>query len=136
MAKKEDKLEFAEIYKDWRDAGYEIEMIGQQLDKAREALARCKKGTWAYNYWNTASTRLFNKWRNKVTMKAVGLVQVGRRDPDWTVRTDWWEGAEEVAGTSMIWIHLADKLTGGPNLERSWQKAQEEKLQKARQGLA
>ena len=138
MAKKEQELKFAEVYKDWRDSGHEIEVLGDRLDKARNALAKCKEGTWAHRYWNLTVERLFKKWRLSVTMKTVGLVQVGRSDKI-KIRSDWWEGSEEVGGPAFGFTVIDDWIHGmglSQRLDESWERAQKEKLQRARQGLA
>lgn len=136
---KQDKIKpSTEIVKDWRDAGHEIEVIGLRLDKARTALKSCKEGTWAYNYWNVTTQRLLNKWHLTIKLRDTGLKQIVGKEED-LERYDWWEPSEEVPGLNFGIAVFDDwfyQMGLQARLEVSWAKAQEQKLQKARQGLA
>lgn len=123
-------------YKDWKDAWPEIEALGNRLDAAREARDRCKQGTWSHSMWSTNADTLFRKWSLMITLYQSGLRQRGP-ERGYQIDHSWWEGSDEV--TAMIpfprfldinnWFNRVD-------LTWSWEKARDEKLQKARQGLA
>ena len=137
MAKK--KTEFVNIgdVKDWRNAGYEIEVLGHRLDKARTALKRCKPETWAYNYWHTTEQRILTKWKLTIQLKDTGLKQITEKRVD-TARYDWWEKSEEIGGIGFItWFDdFINNIGLQQRLGESWGRALEEKVQKARKGLA
>lgn len=139
---KKVKVEYVtpEFYKDWGNAGYELECLEHRLDAVRSALKECKPDTWAHNHWAEAEAIILRKWKHTVRLKDVGLRQIKQVDTGPEIDYDWWEGSEEVAMRFPIldalgnWIQ--DRVVGNSNLDRAWAMAQEEKLQKARQGLA
>jgi hypothetical protein len=102
--------------KDWRDAGHEIEALGTRLDQAREAAAAAK-GIWAKTFWNTTVEGPESFYAN--------------------IDYNWWERSEEVKMIGFTWMdHWFDNAGLDRRLDESWAKAREEKLQKARLGLA
>ena len=125
--------------KDWRDAGPEVERLGQRLDAARGAAGSAKEGTWAHTFWATQEAVLLRKWQHAVRLHEVGLRQQGKVNPGIDISYDWWEGSDEVSMRFPIldgisnWIQ--DKASS-PNLDRAWEMAIEQKVQKARLGLA
>ena len=144
--KRKVKTEFIGVgdVKDWKDAGPEIERIGQRLDAVRGTLKdipkRGKRNKWARNHWSQIEANLLAKWRNMVMLKDTGLRQIGpNRGP--VIDYNWWEKCEEIGtvfGLSLdTWIgdKLADMALQS-RLEESWIKARDERLQKARQGQA
>ena len=123
-------------FKDWSNAGYELEVIGRQLDSARQAKARSEHKSWAKKYWTQVEAVLLRKWKGTIQLEDVGMRQLIEK-PVEIVSYDWWEKSEEIAGFGTNWYRdLAEKLAGGPNLEESWTNAIEQKVQKARQALA
>jgi len=135
--KTKTKTEFVAIgeTKDWRDAGYEIEALGNRLDAARE---RADKSTtrWAKDFWTTTHDRLFNKWALMIQLKDTGLKQKGVSGKT-TIDYHWYENSEEIRMAS---IAVLENLFHNAGLDRrldeSWAKSKEQKLEKARQGLA
>jgi len=139
---KKVKVEYItpEFYKDWGNAAYELKCLEHRLDAVRSALKECKPDSWAYRHWAETEAVLLRKWKHTVRLKDVGLRQINKVDMGPAIDYDWWEGSEEVAMRFPIldgisnWIQ--DRVVGSASLDRAWAKAQEEKLQKARQGLA
>ena len=133
------KTEFVtpEFYKDWGNATQEIEWLGHRLDAVREAIKETKEGTWAHTHWNEVEAIILRKWKHTVRMKDVGLRQQGKRDTGPTIDYTWWE-RDDGTGTSGLPIFgfFNDMFTTSRSLDWSWEKARDEKLQKARQGMA
>lgn len=141
------KTEFVtpEFYKDWGNASHELEVLGRRLDAVRTSiqyLEECKKPEdhWAMVQWRQVEAIILRKWKHTLRMKETGLRQAGRVDTGPKIDYDWWERSDEVAMEIPVlsgisaWLH--DKTSGNSNLDRAWEMAREEKLQKARQGLA
>lgn len=127
-----------ESFKDWKDATHEVEAMGARLDAARETLKHCKEGTWAHTHWSQVEATVLRKWQMMVSLQSSGLRQTG---PDRSVPIDysWFEKSDEVAMRLPVLDGITSWLTdkvSSPNLERAWAMAMEQKLQKARQGLA
>ena len=135
---KKTNTEFVNLtaIKDWRDAGHEIELLGTQLDHARTA-AKAAKGQWAQNYWTTTVERLFHKWQLMIQLKDTGLRQKGPNSFYSKIDYDWWEKSDEIRMIGFTWMDNWFNDTGLSNrLDESWAKARDEKLQRARLGLA
>ena len=140
QSRKKTKIEFVAIgaVKDWRDSEHEIEHIGTRLDQARTALAVAKT-KWAKDYWSTTVDRLFIKWSLFIQLKDTGMKQQGPTSLYSKIDYNWWEKCEEIPVGIPLFDNISRMImdaTGNTSLESSWQKAQEEKLQKARRGLA
>jgi hypothetical protein len=122
--------------KDWRDAGYEIEALGHRLDAARERAAEASS-KWAKDYWTITVDRLFNKWELMIQLKDTGLRQQGPSSVYSKIDYDWWEKSDEIKMIGFPWLdHYFDNAGLQGRLDESWANSKEEKLQKARQGLA
>jgi len=139
---KTEYINSSEAYvKHWANSSYEIEQLGARLDAVRAAKKRAKCNSWAKKHWTQAEAIMLRKWKMTVRLKDVGLIQKGKKDPFRpAVRYDWWEGSEEVAVTFPVIENLVrmitERLAGNTNLDRAWEMARNESLQKARQGLA
>jgi len=150
MFRSKRKTEYVtpEIFKDWSNSGHELENIGCRLDAVRETLDRLSKKDlpddhWAINRWKTVESILTRKWQHTVKMKDVGLKQIklAGRDSGPKIRYDWWEPSEEVAVTLPLFDAFYRLITERfgiqqGSLERAWQMAKQEQLEKARRGLA
>ena len=134
-----------EFYKDWGNASHELEVLGRRLDAVRNTikyLEECEKPEdhWAMIQWRQAEAIILRKWKHTLRLKETGLKQAGKVESGPTISYDWWEKSDEVPMSFPIldaltrWIH--DATVGNTNLDRAWEMAREEKLQKARQGLA
>lgn len=130
-------------YKDWKDAGPEIERIGQRLDAVRTTLKTIPKGKryqWSRTHWTQIESHLLNKWRMMNMLKDTGLRQIAPGTGT-AIDYSWWEKSEEVGlGTGFsfdTWIgnKLADMALQS-RLEESWLRSKDLSFQKARQGLA
>ncbi len=127
-------------FKDWKDAWPEIEALGNRLDAARETLKFCKEGTWAHSHWATIVDTLLRKWQLTVTLYQTGLRQRGPQR-GYNIDYTWLEGSDEITMSIPVidgitrWINERFGMSYG-SLDRAWEMAREEKLQKARQGLA
>ena len=135
---KKTKIKYVGIgeLKDWRDAGYEIEHLGTRLDQARDALKQAKS-KWAKDYWSTTVDRLFLKWTLTIQLKDTGLKQHGPNSFYSKIDYFWWEKSDEIRMlSSSILDNLFHNSGLSARLDESWAKAQEQKVQKARLGLA
>ena len=138
MFKKKQTIKYVGIgeIKDWRDAGHELEIIGNRLDQARTALALAKS-KWAKDYWQTTVDRLFTKWSLTLQLKDTGLRQQGPSSFYSKIDYYWWEKSEEIRMIGFTWFdHWFDSTGLDRRLDESWAKSKEIKLEKARQGLA
>jgi len=134
---KKTKTEFLAIgdVKDWRDAGAEIEALGNRLDAARQAAAKAT-GPWARDYWTTTHDRLFNKWSLMIQLKDTGLKQKGTTGKI-TIDYHWWENSDEIKMIGFTWFDHCFESTGlQGRLNDSWAKSKEQSFQKARIGQA
>lgn len=134
---KKTKTEFVSLtegFKDWKDANHEIEAMGNRLDSVRSTLANCEEGTWAHSHWTQIEAIVFRKWSMMVKLQQSGLRQVG---PDRSINIDydWWEDSEESYSIIPMPAFMSNWYNHS-DLSHSWEKAKEQKLQKARQGLA
>jgi hypothetical protein len=124
-----------ESFKDWKDSQPEIEAMGNRLDSVRGAIAGCKPGTWAHTHWSQVEAVVFRKWSMMIKLQQSGLRQVGP-DRGFDIDYSWWEKDDGTGGFNIPALDVFGKIGGGPSLEWSWANAMEQKLQKARQGLA
>ena len=138
---KKATTEFVSLYhtKDWAHSGAEIERLGRQLDAVRQSKKAAKRGSWAKKHWSQTEQILLRKWKQTIRLQHVGLRQAVLAKPGPDIDYSWWEPSYETA----VNIPLLDNLTRwvvdkteSVNLTRAWEMAKEEKLQKARQGLA
>jgi len=139
--KRKTKTEYItpEFYKDWGNAAYELECLGRRLDSAREAIKRSKPDSWAHNHWTEAEAIILRKWKHTIRLKDTGLRQANKKDTGPTINYDWWENAEEAPMSMPLFdsfYHWMIDKTSNTNLDRIWEIAIQEKIQKARQGLA
>jgi hypothetical protein len=133
-----------EGYYDWRDAGNKVERLGQQLDAIRSAVQRTKDKpeSWAHKHWREREAVMLRKWQLTSTLQRCGLRQNWIDDKTRNIDYGFWEKSEEVIGFPLFdWLNSigndwmdANRIQTG--LTRSWENARNEKLQKARQGLA
>lgn len=141
LLKRKTKVEYVPVMysKDWANAGAEIERLGRQLDAVRLAKATSKRKSWAKKHWTQSEQILLRKWKQSIRLNQVGLRQAVKENPTHSIDYGWWEPAEEVVMAFPLFDNLCRIMldaTGNTNLDRAWEMAKEEKLQKARQGLA
>jgi hypothetical protein len=125
--------------KNWADAWPEIERLGQRLDAVRVALKASAPDSWAEKHWSQIEAIVFRKWRNAIRLRDVGMRQGTRKDPGPVIDYTWWEPAQEISMSFPLIDNLTRWVldhTGNTDLTRAWEMAKEEKVQKARQGLA
>lgn len=128
-------------FKDYRDSWPEIETLGHRLDGVRRAVKRAKPGTWAHTQWTIVEANLFKKWKLMVALHQSGLRQQGpSTSAKFSINYDWWEGSDEIG----LNIPFFDGISRWVNdrfgfsdrsLDRAWEMARNEFIQKARQGL-
>jgi hypothetical protein len=126
--------------KNWADAWPEIDRLGQRLDAVRKAVKASAPNSWAEKHWSQIEAIVFRKWKNAILLKDIGMRQGSRRDTGPKISYDWWEGSGEVVMRLPIFDNIAQMLTDKfgyttNNLDRAWEMARNESLQKARQGL-
>lgn len=123
------------VYKDWRNADHDLEVLGIRMDQARKAMKKSKK-PWAKAFWKTTYDRLFNKWCLTLKLKDTGLRQSTEEEDD-SERYHWWERSEEIRTFNFgFFDRFYENIGLEHRLAESWARARDEKLQKARQGLA
>jgi hypothetical protein len=103
-------------------------------------MVKAAKRPWAKNYWTLVEQTLLRKWKQSVRLQEIGLRQVTKQSPQPPIDYDWWEGSGEVVMRLPIFDNIAQMLTDKfgyttNNLDRAWEMARNESLQKARQGL-
>jgi hypothetical protein len=140
MFKKKPKTKFVAVghIKDWRDCAWQLEHLGNRLDKARDAAGRSKEGTWAHTFWSTTADQLFRQWTLMIKLKDTGLRQVAGEEKE-VHRYDWWEKSEEIQMAAFGFTVIDDWIQNmglSQRLDESWDRARDLKVQKARQGLA
>ena len=121
-----------ETLQDWRDQDLQIEQQAQRLDRIRTVLSRISpdSNSWKSQYWRTAEAQVLSRWKLMDHMRVAG------------VRTDY----QKISPVDHSWLEPDDPGAGGGDkpwswnleqqLERSWEKAREAQLQKARLGQA
>ena len=137
-SRKKTNTEYVAIgaIKDWRDAGYEIEHLGTRLDQARAALAEARS-KWARDYWSITADRLYTKWTLMIQLKDTGMKQQGPNSFYSKIDYFWYEKSEEIRMVGFTWFDSLYENAGlQSRLDDSWEKARDEKVQKARLGLA
>jgi len=130
--------------KDWRDSGPEIERLGQRIDAIRGVIATIDpvKDSWKLNHWQTIEETLVRRWKTAVRLHDAGMKSFSKEQLSQPkIDYGWFETAEETTLGYPIFDFLSYKATEwfgftNSNLDRAWAMAQEEKLQKARQGRA
>ena len=136
MAKTKPLTDSIGRVKDWRDAGHDLEVLGNRLDAARHALKECKPGTWAHDFWATTAARLFTKWALTLQLKDKGMRQIVEKHAD-LESYDWWEKSDEIRMASIPFLdNLWNNAGLQQRLDESWDKAKDLKVQRARLGLA
>jgi hypothetical protein len=126
--------------KNWADAWPEIDRLGQRLDSVRKAIKASAPNSWAEEHWTQIEAIVFRKWKNAIMLRDIGMRQGTRQDVGPKISYDWWEGSNEVAMVFPILDSIASVLSDkfgytSNNLDRAWEMARNESLQKARQGL-
>jgi hypothetical protein len=136
-SKRTDKIKYIglnESFKDWKDSQPEIESMGYRLDSVRKVIAKSKPGTWAHTHWTQIESVVFRKWSMMICLQQSGLRQVGP-DRSFKIAYDWWEASDEIKSLIPVPNFMNDWFNHS-DLAHSWENAKEQKLQKARQGLA
>ena len=117
--------------KNYRFFGEEMEVLGQRLDAARDALAR-SKNAWSRNYWQQNVDRLLFQWRQLPILHDgdahVTLI------PRWSINYDFCECSEEPVTTIGIEQILSDKLHDmglSTRLNESWDRNRAQRLARA-----
>jgi hypothetical protein len=129
-----------EEWLDWRDASPQVERTGLRLDAVRLTLKKLKPGTWAHTHWSRQEAIMLRKWKMMTVLQRSGLRQ-NKAKPTYEIDYDWWEPGYEIMSFPVFaaiegWMDnwfAQDRMQDG--LARSWEKARNELVQKARQGL-
>jgi len=144
---KSPKTEYvALVAKDWRDAGPEIQRLGERIDAVRTTIAHLnkRKQKWALRQWKETEALLVRRWKIAVDLQHCGAKEFSpvSNTATYKIDYDWFEKSEEVASIFPFFDYLnywcAEKfgISGRPSLDWSWEKAMQEKIQKARLGQA
>ena len=143
MSRSRNKTEYIPLARDYRDAGPEIERLGQRIDAVRTALdaARRSKSAWGIKHWSGLEALLLRRWKMLINLKDVGARSTGRTP--YEIDNSWWEASDEITALSLPGFDAFERwcndrwqnLRLQDGLTRSWEKARNELIQKARQGL-
>jgi hypothetical protein len=146
QSRSKPKTEYvALVAKDWRDAGPEIQRLGERIDAVRKTLAHLnkRKQKWALRQWKETEVLLVRRWKIAVDLQHCGAKEftVQSNSPTYEIDYDWFEPCQEIGGIPFFdnlnyWCIEKFGITGRPSLDWSWERAMELKLQKARQGQA
>lgn len=146
MSQSKNKTEYvALVAKDWRDAGPEIERLGQRIDAVRGVVTTLnkRKQKWAARHWRETEALLLRRWKTAVALQSCGMKEYAPEIAGLTAKVsyDWFELPEEIPAIPIFdnitrWCYEKFGITNRPGLDWSWEKAMEQKVQKARQGLA
>jgi len=130
-----------EFYKDWGNANAELESLGKRLDAVRGIIndlvqREVPENHWGLRHWREVEAVVLRRWKHTVRLKDTGLRQKTtlREGPE--IDYHWWERHDGIGGHVFPFMGFMDNWFNHSDLSASWAKAQEEKLQKARQGLA
>jgi hypothetical protein len=114
--------------KDYRFLGEEVEVLGQRLDAARDALSRSKKNSWAQKYWQQCIKRLTFQWQQ------LPILHDGDAKmtivPRWNITYDFFEKAEGPGYgiTNRVFDELFNHTY---ELDSSWHRHREARLARA-----
>jgi hypothetical protein len=125
--------------KNWADAWSEIDRLGQRLDSVRVAIKASAPDSWAEKHWTQIEANVLRKWKNAIMLRDISMRQGSQRDPGPKIDYTWWEPAQEISMSFPVIDNITRWVldhTGNTDLTRAWEMAREEKVQKARQGLA
>ena len=148
MFRSKRKTEFVtpEFYKDWANASAELESIGRRLDAVRTAIKYLEDGKvaenhWALRHWRSIEQVMLRRWHHTIRLKDVGMRQVTKRQDSPDIDYSWWEPSTEISMNFPLFDNIGNWINDRfgftySDLNASWENAKEEKLQKARQGLA
>ena len=138
----ETKFELpAEIRVDRSTYERELELIGRRLDAVRSILknvGKSKKYAWVRTHWQETEAYLLKKWETALYRLQSGIVEVrSHNHRPYKIDYDFWEGTEELdAQLAQGWINqYFDPADLQARLNESWERAKEDLLKKARQGL-
>lgn len=109
--------------KNYRFFGDELECLGARLDAARNSLGRSATA-WSRWYWAETIDRLMLQWRALPVLHD-GSAQM-QQIPRWHIHYDYWEPGYENNG---IDDRLFDKLFREPDLNASWNRIRDSRLQ-------
>ena len=114
--------------KNYRHFGDEMEILGNRLDYARQALANSKTA-WAKNFWTQTVTRLLFQWKQLPILHDGNVV--ASDIPRWTIDYDFYElnGPIEYIGVTERAYHKLFKHDAA--LDSSWEHHRAQRLAKA-----
>jgi hypothetical protein len=112
--------------KNYRFFGDEMEVLGSRLDAARKSLANSTTD-WARWYWQETVNRLMLHWKNLPVLHDADAQMT--QMPRWHIEYNFWERGYENYG---IDDKLFDTVFRGTNLNNSWERSRNERLQKCR----
>lgn len=119
----------------------ELDVIGRRLTAVKKtltSLGRSKRTAWARKYWKEVERQLLKKWNFTLYKIDSGLVEVrSHKYRPYEIDYNFWEGSEELDVTLSVPVinRLFEPRDLHIRLNESWERAREESLKKARQGL-
>ena len=129
------------FYKDWGNAQAEIDGLGRRLDSVRGIIKDLvQRGVpenhWGLRHWREVEAVVLRRWKHTIRLRETGLRQKSTVQEGPQIDYSWWEQHDGVGGYLFPFMGVFDNWFNHSDLDASWEKAREEKLQKARQGLA
>ena len=135
-----NKTEWIPLKRAYRYTDPQLEQLGRRIDAVRTAITQ-SKSEWGHRYWSQLEAVLIRKWKYLISREDLAVVDT---DPPQTeIDYSWWEPACEpglalpMFGRMEQWAmekFSSTRIQEG--LARSWERARNELIQKARQGLA
>lgn len=114
--------------KDYRFYGDEMEVLGQRLDAAREALARAKT-PWAKTQWEQTIQRLLFQWQQLPILHDADaqVTLIPRYDIDY----DFYETGHATEGNGITDRAYYKLFKHDADLNASWERNREARLSRA-----
>ena len=130
-----------EFFKDWGNAHAEVEALGRRLDSVRGIISDLEarevpEDHWGMRHWREVEAIVLRKWKHTIRLKDTGLRQRSTMQEGPAIDYNWFERHDGIGGYMFPWMGIFDNWFNHSDLDASWANAQEQKLQKARQGLA
>jgi hypothetical protein len=132
-----------EFYKDWGNANAELDSLGHRLDAVRGIITdleqrKVPENHWGLRHWREVEAVVLRRWKNTVRLKDTGLRQKQTWDSGPRISYEWFERDDGVGTPVFPFFNFTflDNWFNQSDLSASWERAQRNRLEMARKGLA